>query len=113
MQQTSSANSQYNLEFEVGAAVDGDYTASDTGTVTFAAGASTAIVTVDPTADTTVEPDETVILTVTAGADYNIGGTGQCDRYDYQRRYQYHHREMAPASIAEDAAGVMTHLHPR
>jgi hypothetical protein len=45
-----------------------------TGTVDFAAGSSTATVTVDPTADTTVEPDETVILTVAAGTGYNVAG---------------------------------------
>ena len=56
-----------------GTATAGDFTASDTGTVSFAAGSSTATVTVDPTADATVEPDETVVLTVTAGTDYNIG----------------------------------------
>jgi len=44
-----------------------------TGTVTFTAGSSTATVTVDPTADNTVEPDETVILTVAAGTGYNVG----------------------------------------
>src|SRR5258706_7619773 len=43
-----------------------------TGTVTFAAGSSTATVTVDPEADSTVEPDETVVLTVTSGAGYNV-----------------------------------------
>jgi len=43
------------------------------GTVTFGAGSSTATVTVTPVMDSTVEPDETVILTVTAGAGYNIG----------------------------------------
>src|SRR5206468_442428 len=43
------------------------------GTVTFAAGESAATVTVDPTADTTVEPDETVVLTVAAGSGYTIG----------------------------------------
>jgi acid phosphatase class B len=43
------------------------------GTVTFGAGNSTATVTVDPTADNTSEPDETVILTVAAGAGYNVG----------------------------------------
>ena len=42
------------------------------GTVSFTAGSSTATVTVDPTPDATVEPDETVILTVTAGAGYNV-----------------------------------------
>jgi hypothetical protein len=44
-----------------------------TGVVTFAAGSSTATVTVDPTADATSEPNETVIFTLAAGADYNIG----------------------------------------
>ena len=43
-----------------------------TGTVNFTAGSSTATVTIDPTADTTVEPDETVILTVAAGTGYNV-----------------------------------------
>ncbi|WP_177169501.1 FG-GAP-like repeat-containing protein, partial [Cylindrospermopsis raciborskii] len=43
--------------------------------VTFAAGSSTATVTVDPTADTTVESDETVILTLASGTGYTIGTT--------------------------------------
>jgi Ca2+-binding RTX toxin-like protein len=43
------------------------------GTVTFAAGNSTATVTVDPTADAAAEANETVIFTLAAGADYNIG----------------------------------------
>ena len=43
------------------------------GTVTFAAGNSTATVTVDPTADATAEANETVIFTLAAGVDYNIG----------------------------------------
>jgi hypothetical protein len=43
------------------------------GTVTFAAGSSTATVTVDPTTDVTVEPDETVILTVASGTGYSVG----------------------------------------
>jgi len=42
------------------------------GTVTFGAGNSTATVTVDPTADITSEPDETVILTLAAGTGYNV-----------------------------------------
>jgi hypothetical protein len=46
-----------------------------TKTVTFAAGSATATVTVDPTADTTIEPDETVALTLAAGSGYIIGTT--------------------------------------
>ncbi|ROH90775.1 calcium-binding protein [Microcystis aeruginosa FACHB-524] len=53
-----------------------DYTRTGTNnTVTFAAGSSTATVTVDPTADTTVESNETVILTLAAGTGYTIGTT--------------------------------------
>ena len=40
--------------------------------MTFGAGNSTATVTVDPSADITSEPDETVILTLAAGTGYNV-----------------------------------------
>ncbi|WP_149988954.1 hypothetical protein, partial [Microcystis aeruginosa] len=50
------------------------YTAT-TGTVNFVAGSSTATVTVDPTADTTVESNETVALTLTSGTGYTVGTT--------------------------------------
>jgi hypothetical protein len=42
-----------------------------TGSVTFAPGSPTAQVTIDPETDTTVEADETVVITLTAGASYN------------------------------------------
>ena len=70
------------VNFSIGgtATFNTDYTqtgaatfAPPNGTVTFAAGTLTATVTVDPAADTTVEPDETVILTVVAGTGYNVG----------------------------------------
>gem|GEM_PF-5039106 len=47
-----------------------------TKTVSFAAGSSTAIVTVDPTADSTVEPNETVALTLATGTGYTVGNPG-------------------------------------
>ena len=43
-----------------------------TGTVTFAAGATTATVTVDPTADTFLEFDDTVVLTLVADVGYDL-----------------------------------------
>jgi len=46
-----------------------------TGTITFAAGASTAILTINPTADTTVESNETVALTLASGTGYTVGTT--------------------------------------
>jgi Ca2+-binding RTX toxin-like protein len=48
-------------------------TAGSTKTVTFAVGASTAVVTVDPAADQTAEGAETVELTLAAGVGYTIG----------------------------------------
>jgi hypothetical protein len=56
-----------------GTATNGtDYT-SLPGTVTFAAGASTAVVNVTPTDDTTSEATETVTLNLAAGTGYNLG----------------------------------------
>ncbi len=58
-----------------GTATNGtDYTSIPTS-VTFAANSSTATVIVDPTADTTVENNETVALTLAAGTGYTVGTT--------------------------------------
>lgn len=46
-----------------------------TGTITFAAGASKATLTIDPTADTILESNETVALTLNAGSGYTVGTT--------------------------------------
>ena len=44
-----------------------------TATITFPAGSATATVTADPTADTVVEADETVVLTLPPGTTYIVG----------------------------------------
>ncbi|MGC8454483.1 MAG: bluetail domain-containing putative surface protein, partial [Cylindrospermopsis raciborskii] len=59
----------------IGTDYTGISTAGTTKTVTFAANSSTATVTIDPTADTTVEENETVILTLAAGSGYTIWTT--------------------------------------
>ncbi|MFN7414052.1 MAG: hypothetical protein ACK5RT_09115, partial [Dolichospermum sp.] len=65
------------VNYEItGTADSTDYTGATSGiskTITFAAGASTATLTIDPTADSIIEPDETVSLTLTSGTDYTIG----------------------------------------
>ncbi|OCY13638.1 MAG: calcium-binding protein [Microcystis aeruginosa CACIAM 03] len=73
---TGSTTSALTANYTVGGtATNGtDYTSIPTS-VTFAAGSATATVTVDPTPDTTVEPDETVILTLAAGTGYTVGTT--------------------------------------
>ncbi|MFM6919313.1 MAG: cadherin repeat domain-containing protein, partial [Dolichospermum sp.] len=67
-----SGNATFNNDYtQTGATA---YTTT-TGTVTFAAGASTATVTIDPTNDAEVESDETVALTLASGTGYSIATT--------------------------------------
>ncbi len=48
---------------------------STAGTITFAANSTTAMLTIDPKADTKFELDETVKLTITANSAYTVGTT--------------------------------------
>ena len=83
-----------------------------TGTVTFADGSLTATVTIDPSADLTVEPDETVILTVTAGAGYTVGvpasATGTITNDDTDVSVA-----VSPLSTTEDGAGNLVYTFTR
>jgi hypothetical protein len=107
--------------FTVGgtAAFNSDYTQSgaaafnsSSGTVTFAAGSSTATVTIDPTTDVTVEPDETVILTVTTGTGYNVAtpsaATGTITNDDTDVTLS-----VSPASVSEDGVPNLVYTFTR
>jgi hypothetical protein len=78
---SGSTSSALTVNYTVGgtATLGTDYTginiAGLTKTITFAAGAATASVSVDPTVDTGVEPNETVALSLAAGMGYTIGTT--------------------------------------
>jgi hypothetical protein len=78
---TGSTTSSLAVNYTVGgtATLGTDYTGiaatPATKSVTFAAGSPNTILTVDPTADTTIEPDETVALTIASGTGYSIGTT--------------------------------------
>jgi serralysin len=76
---TGSTTSALTVNYGItGTADSSDYTGATPGTgktITFAAGASTATLTIDPTADTIVESDETVALTLATGTGYTIGTT--------------------------------------
>src|SRR6185437_2356391 len=108
------------VNFSVGgtATFNPDYTQTGaamfgaTGTVQFAAGSLTATVTIDPTADNTVEPDETVILTVVAGTGYHVGApstaTGTIVNDDTDVSVA-----VAPSSTAEDGAGNLVFTFTR
>jgi hypothetical protein len=71
---TGSTTNPLTINYSIGGtATNGtDYASIPTG-ITFAAGLSTATVTVNPTNDTAVENNETVALTLTSGTGYTIG----------------------------------------
>ncbi|MFM9962861.1 MAG: Calx-beta domain-containing protein [Planctomycetaceae bacterium] len=73
MREATSGSLIVNLGLSGSATMGTDYLASATTTVTFAEGASTATVTIDPTADSRGEMDETVVLTLLGGTDYQVG----------------------------------------
>ena len=107
-----------NFDVSGTAAFNTDYTQSGAasfdatlGTVTIADGASTATVTIDPAADTTVEPDETVILTLASGS-YNVGtpaaGTGTIVNDDTDVSVA-----VSPGSVNEDGATNLVYTFTR
>jgi Ca2+-binding RTX toxin-like protein len=76
---TGSTTSALTVNYGItGTAASTDYTGATSGTgktITFAAGSATATLTIEPTADTTIEADETVALTLAAGTGYTVGTT--------------------------------------
>lgn len=52
-----------------------------TGSITFAAGATTATLTIDPTADANLENDESVVITLSPSASYNVGTAAVATSY--------------------------------
>ena len=78
---TGSTAGELTVNYSVaGTATNGtDYTGIATSgtpkTVAFSAGSATAAVIVNPTADATVEPNETVVLKLATGTGYTVGTT--------------------------------------
>ncbi|TWT55072.1 Calx-beta domain protein [Rubripirellula amarantea] len=99
-----------------GTASAADFTGT-AANVTIPAGATTTTVTVDPTADTDVEPDETVILTITAdAANYSIGtasATGTIANDDTAAVLPTVSVSVAPASVAEDGTANLVYTFTR
>ncbi len=103
------------VDFTVGgtAGFSTDYTqsgagafAASAGSVTFTAGSATAVVTLDPTADPALEPDETVQLTVSPGSGYTAGtpDTASATILNDDTEVSV---AAAPSSLAEDAPGTL------
>ncbi len=99
-----------------GTATEGTDFPTQSGTVTIAANQTTATVTIDPTDDTDVEPDETIILTVTDGANYNVGApslaTGTITNDDVSADPTVS-VAVSPASVNEDGSGALTYTFTR
>ena len=112
---TGSTTSALTANYTLGgtATLNTDYTRTGTtNTVTFAAGSSTATVTVDPTADTIVEPDETVILTLASGTGYTVGtpnaATGTITNDDTSITLA-----VSPSSVTEDGTTNLVYTFTR
>ncbi len=98
------------------ASATSDFTGTGTSVV-IPAGSASATVTVDPTADTTVEPDETVVLTITANAGvYAVSGTagsatGTISNDDVALPSVS--VAVSPASVTEDGAANLVYTFTR
>jgi YVTN family beta-propeller protein len=117
----TSATNNLTVNFSVGgtATFNSDYAqsgattfTSTTGTVAFAAGETSKAVTVDPTVDTTVEPNETVILTVASGSGYNVASpgsaTGTINNDDTDVSVA-----VSPSSVNEDGSANLAYTFTR
>jgi uncharacterized protein YhjY with autotransporter beta-barrel domain len=80
-----------------------DFTGAVT-TATIPAGATTATIVINPTVDGTVEPDETVTLTVAAGAGYTVGAPASATGTILNDDVPSATITVAPAAVAEDGA---------
>jgi len=99
-----------------GTADSSDYTGATPGTgktITFAAGASTATLTIDPTADTTVESDETVALTLATGTGYTIGTTTAVTGTITNDDFPTITLAVSPSSVTEDGTTNLIYTFTR
>ncbi|MCZ8365589.1 MAG: right-handed parallel beta-helix repeat-containing protein [Microcystis sp. LE19-251.1A] len=96
------------------ATLNTDYTRTGTtNTVTFAANSSTATVTVDPTADTTVESNETVALTLASGTGYTVGTTTAVTGTITNDDFPSITLAVSPSSVNEDGTTNLVYTFTR
>lgn len=94
-----------------------DYTGIPTsGTmkqVSFSPGSNTALVTVDPTADTTFEPDESVTLMLQSGTGYRISSQTVVSGTIVNDDFPVITLAVSPSSVAEDGAANLLYTFTR
>ena len=105
-----SGNATFNTDYTQ---IDAASFTDTTGTVTFAAGASTATVTVNPTDDTTIESDETVILTLASGAGYTVGTTAGVSGTISNDDFPLISLAVSPTSVVEDGTANLVYTFTR
>ncbi|MBD2443165.1 hypothetical protein H6G25_08115, partial [Dolichospermum sp. FACHB-1091] len=114
---TGSTTSALTVNYGItGTADSSDYTGATPGTgktITFAAGASTATLTIDPTADTIVEADETVALTLAAGTGYTIGTTTAVTGTITNDDFPTITLAVSPSSVTEDGTTNLVYTFTR
>lgn len=83
------------------------------GTVTFTGTNTTATITLNPTGDNAVESDETAVLTLATGANYNVASpaaaTGTITNDDSTVKIEM----LAATSVVEDSAGTLVYTLTR
>lgn len=85
-----------------------DYTGG-VSTVTIPSGATTATVVIDPVADTVVEPNETVILTVGAGSGYTVGAPASATGTILNDDVPTASISVSPATVIEDSGNSLVY----
>ncbi|MFN6482142.1 MULTISPECIES: Calx-beta domain-containing protein [unclassified Nostoc] len=86
---------------------------STAGTITFAAGASTATLIINPTADTTIESNETVALTLNSGTGYTVGTTTAVTGTIIDDDLPSITIAVAPSSVNEDGSSNLVYTFAR
>ncbi|SOU08869.1 hemagglutinin [Xanthomonas arboricola pv. fragariae] len=103
LSQTSSSATTVNLTRSGTATSGTDYTGAPSSIVV-PANATTATFSVTPIADTTVEADETVVISVASGSGYGIGSPSSATATIVNDDFPNASIAVAPSSVAEDGA---------
>jgi uncharacterized protein YhjY with autotransporter beta-barrel domain len=103
LSQTSSSATTVNLSRSGTATSGTDYTGA-VNSVVVAANATTATFDVTPVADTTVEADETVVISVASGSGYGIGSPSSATATILNDDVPTATIAVSPASVSEDGA---------
>ena len=93
-----------------------DYTGATPGTgktISFAAGSTTATLTIDPTADTTIEVDETVAVTLAAGSGYTVGTTAAVTGTISNDDFPFITLAVSPSAVMEDGSSNLIYTFTR